>query len=201
MVSCREGWAWAWGLLVRSQLLSRVTIAAGCGALGGAFNALAILFMYGIQLMRLLRTDLSPFPYEPVWLYNKLVWGMLWGMALLIIPGRRPHYLLRGLFFGLFVSYVHMLVVFPLQGDGIMGKKLGWLTFIPINISDVVWGLVSFTWYNFIINNQLQLNERGRLRASSSEDLRVNTYLNSKADDVTYIPSNNVWGEPRIYTT
>jgi len=141
-----------WNRLV--SFIIKMHIALASGVIGGISNALVLLLLYVTRINKLVNSTFSPLPYTPCWLYNKLVWGAIWS-ALLLIPLKKPHYMLRGVLFGLIVSYTHLLIVFPAQGDGVMGHEYGWCTFLLVNLSDITYGVVSISWFTYVIQRLL----------------------------------------------
>lgn len=119
-----------------------LTFAAGC--LGGLFNALFLWLFGALGLTAALGVQLAPVLTAP-WLYQRLVWGGLWGWLFLLPMGLS--YPVRGLLYSLGPSCVASLVVLPLQAHkGVFGLALGHLTPVFVLFYNAVWGLVAGWW-------------------------------------------------------
>ena len=126
-----------------------LTFTAGC--LGGLANAV-FLWLFGvIGLTASLGVQLAP-TFTPPWLYQRLVWGGLWGW-LFLIPAKRLRLPGRALLFSLGPSCVALFIVLPFQAHkGVLGLQLGYLTPAFVLFYNAVWGLATGWW--------LELTER-----------------------------------------
>ena len=120
-----------------------LTFAAGC--VGGLANML-VVWSFGLWgLTQALGVQIAPHLSVP-WLYNRLVWGGLWGF-LFLLPQRNLSIPVRGLLYGLGPSLVQLLVVFPFQAHkGMLGLQLGYLTPAMVLFFNAVWGLAAGFW-------------------------------------------------------
>ncbi len=119
-----------------------LTFVAGC--VGGLVNAV-FLWLFGVLgLTALAGVQLAP-AFTAPWLYQRLVWGGIWGW-LFLLP-LRLSYPLRGLLYSLGPSLVASLVVLPYQAQkGVLGLQLGYLTPLFVLFYNVVWGLAAGCW-------------------------------------------------------
>ncbi len=120
-----------------------LTFVAGC--LGGLANAVAVWLGGALGLTAALGVKIAPAFASP-YLYQKLVWGGLWGW-LFLLPLAGLSYPVRGLLFGLGPSAVQLFIVFPYQAQkGVMGLQLGYLTPLFVIFYNAVWGLAAAWW-------------------------------------------------------
>jgi hypothetical protein len=129
------------------------------GVLGGLANG---IFQWGagvFGLSAMMGVAIAP-AWTPPWLYQKLVWGGVWGM-LYIFPLLKRSVLLRGVVYGLAPTAVALLVVFPdMLGKGMFGMELGTMTPLFVLIGNTVWGVSAAWWMSL---NQEPGRGRGRL--------------------------------------
>ena len=123
-----------------------LTFTAGC--IGGLANMI-VVWLFGVWgLTQALGVQIAPHLSAP-WLYNRLVWGGLWGF-LFFLPTRNLSLPVRGLLYGLGPSLVQLLVVFPFQAHkGMLGLQLGYLTPAFVLFFNAVWGLAGGFWLQF----------------------------------------------------
>ena len=83
------------------------------------------------------------------WLYQRLVWGGIWGWLFLLPMGLS--YPMRGLLYSLGPFCVASLVVLPYQAHkGMLGLQLGHLTPVFVLFYNAVWGLVAGWWLSLL---------------------------------------------------
>jgi hypothetical protein len=120
-----------------------LTFTAGC--VGGLVNLLFVWQFGAWGVPQVLGVQLAP-AYSTPWLYNRLVWGGLWGF-LFLLPLRNLSFPARGLLYSLGPSLVQMLVVFPFQAQkGLLGLQLGYLTPVFVLFYNAAWGLAAGLW-------------------------------------------------------
>jgi hypothetical protein len=119
------------------------------GALGGLFNSLAIWLAGSWQLTAMAGVNLSP-DLTPGWLYPRLVWGGLWGLAYYFTVGRprsRKQWVRKGLWVSLLPTAVQLFFVFPnYTSHGMLGFGLGNLTPLFVLLFNFVWGFFTGLW-------------------------------------------------------
>ncbi len=120
-----------------------MTFVAGCW--GGLVNAFFLWGFGAIGLTGALGVKIAP-TFTAPWLYQRLVWGGLWGW-LFLLPLTGLSYPVRGLLYSLGPFCVASFVVLPYQaGKGILGLQLGYLTPVFVLFYNAVWGLVAAWW-------------------------------------------------------
>lgn len=120
-----------------------LTFTAGC--VGGLINMLAIWLFGAWGITRALGVQIAPQLSAP-WLYNRLVWGGLWGL-LFLLPRRNRPLFVRCLLYSLAPGLVQLLVVFPFQAHkGMLGLQLGYLTPAFVLFFNAIWGLAAGFW-------------------------------------------------------
>jgi len=121
------------------------SLAYAAGAVGGIANGLAIWLFGLVGINQLLGVSIAPQLVTP-YIYNKLVWGGIWGFIFLLSFPRLT-YVSRGLIYGLAPSLVQIFVVFPLAlHKGVGGIELGYLTPLLVLFYNAVWGIVTAIW-------------------------------------------------------
>ncbi len=119
-----------------------LTFAAGC--LGGLLNSLVVWFFGASGLAGALGVKLAPV-LTPPFLYQKMVWGGIWGWLFLLPLGFS--YPVRGLLYSLGPTCVVLLVLLPFQAHkGWFGWQLGVLTPVLVLFYNAVWGLAAGWW-------------------------------------------------------
>jgi hypothetical protein len=119
-----------------------LTFAAGC--LGGLFNAVFLWLFGALGVTGALGVHLAP-AFSPPYLYQRLVWGGVWGWLFLLPTGLS--YPVRGLLYSLGPSCVALFLVLPYQAHkGILGLQLGYLTPVFVLFYNAVWGLAAGYW-------------------------------------------------------
>jgi len=122
-----------------------ISLTFAAGSVGGLANMCAIWGFGAWGISQTLGVKLAPHLSVP-WLYNRLVWGGLWGFIFLL-PWKNLSLPARGLLFSLAPSLVQMLVVFPYQAHkGMLGLQLGYLTPALVLFFNAVWGLAAVFW-------------------------------------------------------
>jgi hypothetical protein len=131
--------------MAKTLSVKEVSLTYAAGALGGLANGLVIWLFGLVGINQLLGVALAPQLATP-FIYNKLVWGGIWGW-LFLLPFPRLTYPSRGLIYSLAPSLVQIFIVFPLAAHkGVGGIELGYLTPLFVLFFNAVWGLVTAIW-------------------------------------------------------
>ena len=119
------------------------------GGLGGLLNGLVVWLFGALGITSSLGVAIEP-PLTPEMLYQKVVWGGIWGVLFLLpIIGKRVW--IWGLALSIGPTLVQLLVVFPLKTDkGVLGLELGILTPVFVIFFNAVWGLVAAYWIHLV---------------------------------------------------
>ena len=114
------------------------------GALGGLANSLVVWGFGELSINQALGVAIAP-TLSPAWLYPRIVWGGLWGLAFALPLS--TGWVTRGLLLSLGPSLVQLLVVFPFKANkGLLGLELGAFTPVLVLLFNAVWGIVASWW-------------------------------------------------------
>lgn len=116
------------------------------GVLGGLVNSVFLWAIGQLGVTAALGVKLAP-AFSPPWLYQRLVWGGIWGL-LLLLPFLRQGPLLRtGFIASLGPTLAQLFYVFPYMiHKGVAGLELGLLTPLVVVVVNAVWGWAAVAW-------------------------------------------------------
>jgi len=80
------------------------------------------------------------------WLYQRMIWGGLW-MLLLLLPVWKDRTILRGMAASVLPSVMVLFVVFPSMNKGILGLEFGMVMPIVVIILNFIYGIFASYWY------------------------------------------------------
>lgn len=127
--------------------LNRIAVGFSAGSAGGLATLITAWLFGALGITAALNVALK-LPLDPPHIYHFMVWGGIFGFMFLL-PLWRGSIVWRGLIFGLAPSVVQCLVVFPVKHDaGMLGMKLGALTWLFVLIFNSVWGIVTAWVFN-----------------------------------------------------
>ena len=126
-------------------MLRRISGAFTCGVIGGFVDSFNIWFMGVVGISDFIGIGMKP-QFTAPWLYERMVWGGLW-MLLLIIPILKKRVILRGMLFSLFPTAMMLFIVLPSMGKGMLGMGFGILMPIVVIILNFIYGVVASFWY------------------------------------------------------
>lgn len=115
------------------------------GALGGFVDSFNIWFMGRVGISDLIGLGMKP-EFSAPWLYQRMVWGGIW-MLLLLLPLWRGRIILRGMVFSLLPSAMMLLMVLPSMGKGLFGLGFGAVTPLVVVGLNLVYGIVASLWH------------------------------------------------------
>jgi len=125
--------------------ITNLSLVFAAGALGGLLNSVFVWFFGLVGVTAALGVHLAP-PFTAPWLYQRLVWGGLWG-GLFLLPWQSRSYPVRGLVYSLGPTLVTWFLVFPFQAHKqVLGLDLGYLTPVFVLFYNAVWGLAAAWW-------------------------------------------------------
>jgi hypothetical protein len=125
--------------------LRRVSVSFAAGCLGGVTDSLAV-WLAGVKgITASFGVSIAP-PLTAPWMYQRVVWGGIWG-ALFLLPFFKRSVLGRSFLYSLGPTLVQLLVVFPYQaGKGLLGLQLGNYTPLFVLVFNFIWGLTAAIW-------------------------------------------------------
>lgn len=126
-------------------MIRKISAAFAGGALGGLVDSFNIWFMGKVGISDSIGLTMKP-EFTALWLYQRMVWGGLW-MLLLLLPLLRDKVLLRGCLFSLLPSAMMLFLVLPGMGKGILGLGFGAVTPIVVIGLNCIYGMVASLWY------------------------------------------------------
>lgn len=121
------------------------------GAIGGLVDSLNIWFLSHVGVTSLLGVSMKPELTAP-WLYQRMVWGGLW-MLLLMLPLWPKRIILRGCVFSLLPSAMMLGMVLPSMGKGMLGLGFGALTPVLVIGLNCIYGMIAACWYKYTVQN------------------------------------------------
>lgn len=122
--------------------MKKLLICFAAGSLGGLIMSLAMWATgyFGITSFLGVRIALT---LTPPWLYQRIVWGGIWGF-LFLLPILNSKAFARGTLICLFPTLVQLFYIFPCKmGKGMAGIELGPLTPVFILVCYWIWGVVT----------------------------------------------------------
>ncbi len=125
----------------RTSALLAVCFCAGL--IAALFNSLAAWLGGALGITSLAGVALAP-EFTRAWLYPRLVWGGIWGLAYFVSvrPLRsRCHWVRKGLWVSLLPTAAQLFFIFPQHTpNGLLGLGLGTLTPFFVIFYNLVWG-------------------------------------------------------------
>jgi len=126
----------------RTKAMASVCFCAGL--IGALFNSFAAWLGGRIGLTALAGVALTP-EWTLSWLYPRLIWGGLWGLAFFITvasPRSRNRWIRKGLWASLLPTAWQLFYVFPNQTPhGALGLALGNATPLFVIGYNLIWGI------------------------------------------------------------
>jgi hypothetical protein len=113
------------------------------GLLGALANSMAVWASGHWDVTAMAGVSLAP-KLTLGWLYPRLVWGGIWGLAYFLTVGsrsHRQHWVRKGLWISILPTLVQLFYIFPHQTSfGSMGMGLGQLTPLFVLLFNLIWG-------------------------------------------------------------
>ena len=126
-------------------MIRKISAAFAGGALGGFIDSFNIWIMGKSGISDLIGLSMKP-EFSAPWLYQRMVWGGIW-MLLLLLPLLRDRVLLRGCFFSLLPSAMMLFLVLPEMGKGMLGLGFGIVTPLVVIGLNCIYGMAASLWY------------------------------------------------------
>ena len=130
-----------------TTLLRHVSGAFTGGAIGGFVDSFNIWAMGRAGISDLLGVGMKP-DFTAPWLYQRMIWGGIW-MLLLLLPVLKERTVARGMLFSLLPSAMMLFMVLPTMGKGVLGLGFGSMTPVVVVGLNFVYGIVASFWYQF----------------------------------------------------
>jgi len=127
--------------MTRTRVLMTVCFCAG--VLGALCSSLVAWKAGQLGLPALLDVRMAP-SLTLSWLYSRLIWGGVWGLAYFLAVGTlksRRHWARKGLLISLLPTLFQLLVVYPqMTGHDLLGLDLGQFTPLFVLLYNLIWG-------------------------------------------------------------
>lgn len=130
---------------MEKHMIRKVSGAFTGGAIGGLVDSINITILGKIGISDLLGVSMKP-EFTAPWLYQRMVWGGIW-MLLLLLPLWKNRTILRGCLFSLLPSAMMLFMVLPNMGKGLLGLGFGTLTPMVVIVLNFIYGIVAAYWY------------------------------------------------------
>lgn len=126
-------------------MLRKISGAFTGGAVGGFVDSFNIWFLGVSGVSDLIGIGMKP-QFAAPWLYERMIWGGIW-MLLLVLPVLKKRVYLRGMLFSLFPSAMMLFMVLPSMGKGLLGLGFGILMPVVVVVLNFIYGMVASLWY------------------------------------------------------
>lgn len=136
----------------RATLLREASGAFTGGAIGGLVDSVNIWVMGKVGISDLIGVGMQP-EFTAPWLYQRMIWGGIW-MLLLLLPLWPGRTAARGMLFSLLPSAMMLFLVFPSMGKGLLGLGFGSMTPVVVVGLNLIYGLVASYWHQSIISDK-----------------------------------------------
>ncbi|MSM39220.1 MAG: hypothetical protein GJT30_06330 [Geobacter sp.] len=128
-------------------MIRKISGAFTGGAIGGLVDSVNITILGKVGISDLLGVSMKP-EFTAPWLYQRMIWGGIW-MLLLLLPLWKKRPVLRGCLFSLLPSAMMLFMVLPSMGKGLLGIGFGTLTPVVVIGLNFIYGIVASYWYEF----------------------------------------------------
>jgi hypothetical protein len=136
-----------------NKFLRQVTFVFSAGCFGGIANGLIVWLFGTLGVSGALGVRIAP-PLTPQFIYQRIVWGGIWGFMFLL-PFLRKSYFMRGLLYSLGPTLIQLFIVFPVKlHSGIMGMDVGYLTPVFVLFYNAIWGVYTGLWLKWVSMNE-----------------------------------------------
>lgn len=123
-----------------------IAVCFTAGMIGALFSSGVVWFTVKSQLTTFAHVGLNP-DFSSHWLYPRLVWGGLWGLAYYLTVGNRKtrqHWIRKGLWISLLPTAFQLLYIFPYRMNlDLLGLGLGMLTPVFVLFYNLIWGFTT----------------------------------------------------------
>jgi hypothetical protein len=126
-------------------MIRKISGAFTGGAIGGLIDSINITILGKVGICDLLGVSMKP-EFTAPWLYQRMIWGGIW-MLLLLLPLWENRTIIRGCLFSLLPSAMMLFMVLPSMGKGLLGLGFGTLTPVVVIGLNFIYGIVAAYWY------------------------------------------------------
>lgn len=126
-------------------MIRKISGAFAGGAFGALVDSFNIWFIGKLGISDLIGLAMKP-EFSAPWLYQRMVWGGIW-MLLLLLPLWRGRVLMRGCLFSLLPSALMLFMVLPGMGKGMLGLGFGAVTPLVVIGLNCIYGMVASLWF------------------------------------------------------
>ena len=126
-------------------MIRKISAAFTGGAIGGFVDSFNIWAMGKTGISDMIGLAMKP-EFSAPWLYQRMVWGGIW-MLLLLLPVMNNRAIVRGMLFSLLPSAMMLFMVFPSMGKGALGLGFGVITPLVVVGLNFIYGIVAATWH------------------------------------------------------
>ena len=126
-------------------MIRKISAAFSGGAIGGFVDSFNIWAMGKTGISDMIGLAMKP-EFNTPWLYQRMVWGGIW-MLLLLLPLWKQRTMARGALFSLLPSAMMLFMVLPSMGKGMLGLAFGMITPLVVIGLNVIFGVVAASWY------------------------------------------------------
>lgn len=126
-------------------MIRKISAAFTGGAIGGFVDSFNIWAMGKTGISDLIGLAMKP-EFNAPWLYQRMIWGGIW-MMLLLLPLMEKRAIARGMLFSLPPSAMMLFLVLPSMGKGMMGLGFGMVTPLVVLGLNFIYGIVAALWY------------------------------------------------------
>jgi hypothetical protein len=123
----------------------KLSLVFASGCFGGVLNGVVVWLFGRAEITAELGVKIAP-ALTPAYLYQRTIWGGIWGL-LFLMPALRARPLSQGLLFSLGPTIAQLFVIFPSYlNKGMFGLDLGTLTPAFVLFFNGVWGVAAALW-------------------------------------------------------
>jgi hypothetical protein len=133
-------------------MYSKLSGAFTGGALGALLDSFNIWFLGVAGISDLIGITMKP-EFTAPWAYQRMVWGGIW-MLLLLLPVWRGRMVVRGMLFSLAPSAMMLFLVLPSMGKGVFGLGFGAMMPLVVVGLNFIYGIFASFWYDNTISGR-----------------------------------------------
>ena len=132
-----------------STRLQGINNCLAAGAIAGLVTTILIWLVGRLGIFAIIGVPLAP-DLSNIWIYQRMVWGGLWGFQFLIPVMRGMPHWKRGLVFGTIPALASLFFFLPFKdGQGMLGLEMGPLMPVVVIVFNLLWGYLAGRWLDF----------------------------------------------------